>query len=69
MLGPFLLSLPTFAAGCGEGLLLMSSGVHPVGSVCLARMAAALRPIVIDEENFEVDHWTPIFISEAFRTS
>lgn len=42
-------------AGCGEGLLLMCCGLPPVGNVCLARMATALHPIVVDQEKLEVN--------------
>ena len=34
--------------------MLLCCGVSPVGSVCLARMAAALVPIVVDAQKMQV---------------
>lgn len=34
--------------------MLLCCGVSPMGSVCLARMGAALVPIVVDAEKMQV---------------
>lgn len=39
---------------CREGLILMCCGEQSFGSLCSARLAAALKPVVVDEEKLEV---------------